>query len=102
DSFPKSSVVRYAFPARGGRAALTLTWYDGGQRPPAELFAGEAVTGSGSLIVGDSGTFCATNDYAGAYKLLGNPVEPKVDVPPARGHFEEFMRSVRGEGAALS
>jgi predicted dehydrogenase len=97
DSFPRSSVITYHFPVRGKRPALTLRWYDGGQRPPANLFAGEIVTAGGCLIVGDKGTLYATNDYAGAYKLLGGVVEPKVEVTPSPGHFVEFVRAVRGE-----
>ena len=102
DSFPKSSVVRYDFPARGRRPALTLTWYDGGQRPPAQLFGGEKVSPGGCLIVGDKGTLYALNDFAGTYKLLGNATEPKVEVRPSPGHFQEFVRAVRGEGTAMS
>jgi predicted dehydrogenase len=102
ESFPKSSTVRYQFPARGKRPRVSLTWYDGGKRPPAELFAGEKVVGGGCLIVGDKGTFYAMNDYAGAYKLLGGVSEPAVEVPRPPGHFEEFVRAMRGQGAALS
>jgi predicted dehydrogenase len=102
DSFPKWSIVRYKFPVRDKRPALTMTWYDGGKKPPAELFAGEQVTAGGCLIVGDKGSLYATNDYAGAYKLLGNVVEPKVEVTPSPGHFQEFVRAVRGEAKAMS
>src|SRR5262249_25952242 len=103
DSFPKSSVVRYHFPARGGRPALDLTWYDGGNKPPAQLFGGERFVPGGCLIVGAKGTLYATHDYAGAYKLLGGVTEPKVDVSPAPGHFEELVRAAKGErGVARS
>ncbi len=102
DSFPRWSVVRYHFPQRGARPALTLTWYDGGKRPPEELLAGEKMTASGCLLVGDKGKLYSPNDYGGAYKLLGGALEPRVDARPSPGHFEEFVRAVRGEGAALS
>ena len=102
DSFPKSSVVRYNFPERNRRAALTMTWYDGGKQPPAELFAGEKIAGSGCLIVGEKGKMYALNDYVSAYKLLGNAAEVDVKVTPSPGHFEEFVRAIRGEGGAMS
>src|SRR5262245_8983784 len=102
DSYPKWSVVRYKFPARDKRPELSLTWYDGGKLPPAELFAGDKVVPGGCLIVGEKGTLYATNDYAGAYKLLGGAIEPKVDAGPTVGHFEEFVRAVRGEAKAMS
>jgi predicted dehydrogenase len=102
DSFPKWSIVRYNFPARGKRPALAMTWYDGGKKPPAELFGGEQVTAGGCLIVGDKGKLYSLNDYGGTYKLLGQVEEPKVEVTPSPGHFEEFVRSVRGNGKAMS
>jgi predicted dehydrogenase len=102
DSYTKWSIVRYNFPERNRRPPLTMTWYDGGKLPPAELFAGEKILGSGCLIVGDKGKLYAQNDYVTAYKLLGNAIEPPVKITPSPGHFEEFVRSVRGEGAAMS
>jgi predicted dehydrogenase len=102
ESFPKSSIVRYSFPERNRRPALTLTWYDGGNRPPVELFAGEKMAPTGCLIVGDKGKLHAINDYVSDYKLLGNIGEPNVEVTVSPGHFEEFVRSVRGEKAAMS
>jgi predicted dehydrogenase len=102
DSFPKWSVVRYQFPARDQRPALPLTWYDGRKMPPAELFRGEKPRPSGSLIVGEKGTLFAPDDYAVTYKLLGGVTEPKVQVVPSPGHFEEFVQAVRGEGKAMS
>jgi hypothetical protein len=103
DSFPQWSIIRYHFPERNRRPALTLTWYDGKKLPPAELFGGENIVAGGCLIVGDRGKLYATNEYAGTYKLLGGAVEPEVKVkPPPLTHFEEFVRSMRGEGAALS
>lgn len=102
DSFPKWSVVRYQFPERNRRPALTMTWYDGGKKPPAELFRGEKEVPGGCLIVGEKGTLYAMNDFAGMYKLLGNAFEPDVKVTPSPGHFEEFISAVRGEAAALS
>ena len=44
---PQWEVLRYSFPARGAMPALELTWYDGGKKPPAELFDGEKVKEGG-------------------------------------------------------
>src|SRR6267142_2318336 len=62
DSYPKWSIIRYAFPARGRRPALTLTWYDGGKRPPADLLDGEAPAKSGSLLIGARGKLYSAGD----------------------------------------
>ena len=33
-TWPKASTVRYKFPARGNMPPVTVTWFDGGRRPP--------------------------------------------------------------------
>jgi hypothetical protein len=61
-SFPTASSVRFRYPANEKRAAIDLTWYDGGMRPPTpeELdedhreFPAEAM-----MFVGDKGKILA-------------------------------------------
>ena len=38
DSLPGRSTIKFEFPATENRPAIELYWYDGGLRPPAELF----------------------------------------------------------------
>jgi predicted dehydrogenase len=103
DSFPKWSIIRYAFPARGKRPALKMVWYDGGKRPARELF-GEGdieVARSGALIIGDKGRMYAPGDNGGKARLLGVG-EVKVDFPTSPGHFKEFADAIRGGKPAMS
>jgi predicted dehydrogenase len=61
-SFPTASAVRFKFPARGQRAAIELTWYEGGMRPPIppELDEdGKEFTPEGMMFVGDKGKILA-------------------------------------------
>lgn len=102
DSFPKWSIIRYEFAAREGRPALRLTWYDGGKLPPADLLDGQKPSASGSLLVGEKGKLYSPGDNGGSYKLLGTTSEPKVDYPNSPGHFEEFIRAIRGGPPAMS
>ena len=66
ETFPRSSKLRFEFPARGKRPPVTLYWYDGDRYSPPhpeELKAGEESiphyydSGKpvGGLIIGDSG-----------------------------------------------
>jgi len=34
ENFPRSTIVRYGFPAREGMPAVDVTWWDGGMMPP--------------------------------------------------------------------
>ncbi len=52
EMFPAASILRFNFPARGERAAMSLYWYDGGKYPPAELLGGAEPGLNGSVIVG--------------------------------------------------
>jgi len=57
ETFPRASIVRYEFPARGRRPPVKLTWYDGRLLPPIpeELEPGRALPGSGALLIGSKG-----------------------------------------------
>ena len=60
EQFPRSTIVRYKFPAREGMPELKLTWWDGGMLPPRpeELEEGRQMGDSdgGCLFLGDKGT----------------------------------------------
>jgi hypothetical protein len=103
DSFPSWSIIRYHFPARGKRPALTLVWYDGGKRPAPELL-GETklkLAIAGSLMIGDKGKLYSPGDNGNRYQLLGVE-ETKVAFEESPGHFEEFVRAIKGGPAAAS
>ena len=71
-SYPKSSKVTYKFPARGKFPELTLTWYDGGRKPPrpAGLEASRQLAIGGQLIVGAKATIYDSNDYCNSPRLI--------------------------------
>jgi hypothetical protein len=57
ESWPLASIVTWEFPAREGMPPVTVTWYDGGLKPPrpVELEAGRELPADGILYVGDKG-----------------------------------------------
>jgi predicted dehydrogenase len=101
DNFPSWSIVRYAFPARGSRPALTLTWYDGGKKPSADLLEGQEPGQNGTVVVGEKGKLVSARDRGG-YRILGGAAEPQVDFPESPGHFTEFARAIKGGQPAMS
>jgi predicted dehydrogenase len=104
ETYPLASMVRYEFPARDKAPPVTLTWYDGGLRPPrprgleAGLVMGEFQ--NGLLFVGDEGVIMT--NVAGlkprlvpearmkAYKL------PPATLPRSPGHWAEWVQACKG------
>ena len=63
DSYPPSSVIHLAFPARGNMPPVKLHWYDGGILPerPDDLEPERRMPESGTIFVGDKGRlWCET------------------------------------------
>jgi len=59
EQYPRSTIVRYKFPAREGMPEVKLTWWDGGMMPPRpeELEEGRRMgdDDGGVLFLGDKG-----------------------------------------------
>jgi predicted dehydrogenase len=107
EMYPKWAIIKFEFPARGKRGPLTMIWYEGKnengpRKPPTELFDGQAISNSGSLIVGEKGKLYSPDDYGGSYKLLGVASEPKVEITRSPGHFTEWVNAIRGGPAPVS
>jgi predicted dehydrogenase len=103
DSFPKWAKIDFEFPDRGSRPAVKMTWYDGGQKPPAELFGREPVPKTGALLVGDRGTLLAKGDYAEwGYVIVEGGADVKVEFPTSINHFTEFANAIKGGPSATS
>lgn len=102
ETFPSWSIITYEFPERNGRPALTFKWYDGGKKPDASLFQGAKIQGSGCLVIGEKGTLYSPGDYASKVEMLGGVEKPKVEWVRSPGHFEEWVRAIRGGDQAMS
>ncbi|HEX7447333.1 MAG TPA: Gfo/Idh/MocA family oxidoreductase [Pirellulales bacterium] len=103
DSYPKWSIIKFEFPKTDKRAGLAMTWYDGGKKPSKDLIDGKDPSGSGALVIGDKGKLYAPGDYAeNPLELLGGISEPKVEFVHSPGHFEEWVRAIKGGESAMS
>jgi hypothetical protein len=102
ETAPLWSIIRYEFPARGDQPAVTLTWYDGGRRPPREL-VGEALSANGSVLIGDRGKLYATDDFGSTFVLLPREafshLQPKVEPMPEVTHHREWIATCKGGSA---
>jgi predicted dehydrogenase len=105
ETFPAWSIVRYEFPARGDLAPLSLYWYDGGKKPPADLFFGRKVQENGALLVGEKGSLYSIEWTGGDWRLLPDAnfrghKRPTPTEPRSPGHHAEWIRACKGGPAA--
>ena len=96
DSFPSWSIVTYHFAATDARPEVKMVWYDGGKTPPEEICGGKKPGASGSLVIGEKGLLWGGGD------LLGGAKPKDVTFPKSPGHFQEWVRAIRGGEPAMS
>ncbi|HEY1791412.1 MAG TPA: Gfo/Idh/MocA family oxidoreductase [Opitutaceae bacterium] len=102
---PKASMVKYDFPARGSKAAVRLTWYDGGLQPPPppQLPEGQLLPENGTLLVGSKATVFADTYYDKVTIIpeekmaeMASSLPPKTIPRVEGGHFKEWVRACKG------
>ncbi len=104
-TYPKRSIIRFEFPARGAMPPLTLTWYDGGNQPdrskfgiPPDVKLGDG--DNGSLFIGEKGMI-AIGTYGDRPKLLPDSLAkeyepPSPMIPRSIGHYREWILACKG------
>jgi predicted dehydrogenase len=97
DVYPQWLISRWEHPRTKHHPALSLTWYDGGKRPPAPATPDFAKWGIGVIFNGDDGQLVA--DY-GRLILLPEAkfknFKPSVKtIPPSLGHYAEWIHAAK-------
>ncbi len=104
DSYPRASIVRYAFGARGDMPPVELTWYDGGLMPPRpeELESGRRLGDKlgGVVFIGDKGKLTC-GSYGNNPRLIpesrmGDYQRPEKRIPRSVGHHAEWIAACKG------
>jgi len=103
ETYPRASIVRYTFPARGSKPPVKLTWYDGRLLPPIppELEPGRALPGSGALLIGDKGTILHGSHGADGVRLIPETRMQDYKRPPkalrrvTEGHEGDWIRACK-------
>jgi predicted dehydrogenase len=103
ETYPRASIVRYAFPARGSRPPVKLTWYDGRLLPPIppEMEPGRALPGSGALLLGDKGIMLHGSHGADGVRLVPETRMQEYKRPPktlprvAGTHEADWIRACK-------
>ncbi len=111
ETYPVASMVTYKFAARGNMPGLTMTWYDGGLKPPRpeELGPGRRMgtEDGGVLFVGEKGTLMA-GTTGGSPRLIPETKmqayeRPAKTIPRIEGtHEQNWIDACKGGPAACS
>jgi len=101
ETYPQKTVVRCEFPARGDLPPVTLTWYDGANRPPRpqELEKERQLPDQGGLYYGEKGTILAP--HGGNPRLIPESRMkgfklPEPSLPRDVNHYQDWIRACKG------
>ncbi|MBN1480721.1 Gfo/Idh/MocA family oxidoreductase [candidate division KSB1 bacterium] len=114
ETYPRSTIVRYHFPARDDQPPVDVTWWDGGLLPPrpAELEEGRRMgdEDGGLLFIGDKGTLM-TGCYGKNPRLIPEAkmqafTKPEATIPRIpegiSGHEMDWVRACKDGQPASS
>jgi predicted dehydrogenase len=96
ETYPSGSIVKYEFAEREGMPPFTLTWYDGGLKPPrpTELEDGLRMGAGGTLYVGDKGKIL--NNVIIPTSLRKQYKSPSPYIESSPGHYQEWINACKG------
>ncbi|NQU20145.1 MAG: Gfo/Idh/MocA family oxidoreductase [Candidatus Nealsonbacteria bacterium] len=107
ETYPSSMQVRYELPARGKLPPVTLTWYNGGPKPPEDRLLGHKMTDYGCLLVGAEGSVFSECPWNTRFVMLPQKKfegfdGPRPSLPRSPGHHAEWISACKGESKAFS
>jgi len=112
EQYPRSTIVRYKFPARDGMPEVKLTWWDGGMMPPRPeaLEPGRRMgdDDGGVLFVGDDGLLMC-GCYGKSPRLVPESrmkayrqPAPTLERVPGGNHEQDWVRACKDGKPACS
>jgi predicted dehydrogenase len=108
ETFPAWSRMKLTFAARPGHTPVVLHWYDGGQKPSADLIGGQKVADNGAIVVGTKATLYSIEWTGGDWHLLPEetfrafkPPAPTQPRAPGGSHHQEWLAACRGGAPAF-
>ena len=103
ETYPKASIVKWEFPAKGKRPAFVAYWYDGGLMPtiPRELEFGRRLPSTGNLFLGTKASLLVSGDYGNSPRVFPEKRMRDIGKPPhllerSPGHVKEWVMAAAG------
>jgi len=102
-TYPRASIVRYKFPARGKKPPVKLTWFDGHLMPPIPVGfeKGRNLPESGAFIIGDKGAIMHGSHGADGVRIIPEAkmkeyIRPAKTIPRVpEGHEGDWIRACK-------
>lgn len=103
DNWATDAVIPYVFPGTAYTEGKTVnvTWYDGDQRPPADivkLLEGDRLPDQGSIFVGTKGVMLLPHISRPVLYPDATYKDFKLPTEKANDHWVQFLEAVRGNG----
>jgi hypothetical protein len=102
DVFPKGSIVKFEFPARGKRGPVTLIWYDGTEKipHPEGLEPNRNVPATGAVVLGDKGGITYGSHGASNVRIFPDEKmkaykQPLKTLPRPKNHHTDWLEAIR-------
>ncbi len=107
ETYPTKTTVKWEFPAKGERPAVTVTWCDGENRPsrPPELEAERQLPKEGGVYYGETGTILAQHMVAPRLipeARMKDFKRPERTLPRGVDHYQDWIRACKGGPKPLS
>lgn len=110
ESGPVWSTIHYEFRQADSQTDIGITWYDGGNTPPGELFSDGVPSRSGMLIIGDKDTLYVPESWGSGSFKSGARVEDFAHVPQSlprtaefdKNHYTEWIAACKGGPVPLA
>lgn len=103
ETYPRASIVRYTFPARGTKPPVKVIWYDGGLRPPRppNLEPNRKLPADGAVLYGKNGCIKHGSHGASGLRIIPETRMRTYEPPPktiprvTQGHEGDWIRACK-------
>ena len=103
-NFPAKSIIKFTFPAKGGRPGFDFYWYDGGLKPPhpEHLEPERKLPETGALFIGEYASIMSTGDYGDSPRIIPEAKMKEIGKPQrvmerSPGHYQEWRMACLGQ-----